>query len=271
MKTDSEKEISPIAFATWNNDITTINNLLNDSLQDDKNHALHCASIKGFNNIIKLLLDNGATVDLSKEYNPLIAVARKNNIEGAKLLLSSTYNNDKKDKALIIAAEKGHIEMVEFLYQNGADINANNGAALMKASEKNHINIIKFLIEAGVDVKNQDSEALFRACYYGHYQAASILLNHGANPRGHNNDNKLIYLADKNNYKAIVTLLKEYGASLEQVIHKPLDLQGYNSILKEMKDCLPQTQEEKEELTKKIQTNELMLNILPQQFKKPKM
>ena len=49
------------------------------------------------------------------------------------------------NEALIWASVNGHLEVVKFLVEQGADVTANNNRALKWASEKGHLEIVNFL------------------------------------------------------------------------------------------------------------------------------
>src|SRR5690606_6248256 len=56
--------------------------------------------------------------------------------------LISNFNNKKND-ILLYAAQKNHLEILKYLYQNGA----NNNQALMSAAGNGHLKIVKYIIE----------------------------------------------------------------------------------------------------------------------------
>jgi ankyrin repeat protein len=62
------------------------------------------------------------------------------------------------DTALMMASEKGHLEIVKWLIANNADVNAKDNkdnvgeTALILASEKGHLEIVKLLIANNADV-----------------------------------------------------------------------------------------------------------------------
>ena len=55
------------------------------------------------------------------------------------------------DLALLLATEEGHLEVVKFLVENGANIHADNYGALRVASQNGHLEVVKFLVERGAD------------------------------------------------------------------------------------------------------------------------
>lgn len=93
------------------------------------------------------------------------AVQRGEVEELRRLIAASAADNspvdspiDSKDKhgqtALMLAAMKGHTEVVRLLVQNGADLNVTakyNLSALMLAVINNHTEIVRILVQAGAD------------------------------------------------------------------------------------------------------------------------
>ena len=67
--------------------------------------------------------------------------------------------------ALMLASREGHLDVVKFLVDKGADINAVTTTedeeavtALMLASRRGHFDIVKFLVESGADTEVADQE-----------------------------------------------------------------------------------------------------------------
>ncbi|CAG9466323.1 unnamed protein product [Pedinophyceae sp. YPF-701] len=61
------------------------------------------------------------------------------------------------------AAETGNLEIVRYLVENGADVNAldnDDETALHEAAEDGHLEVVKYLIAVGVDpdIRNDDGE-----------------------------------------------------------------------------------------------------------------
>ena len=68
--------------------------------------------------------------------------------------------------ALVNASANGHFEIVKYLLQNGADVNATckyKETTLKVASKKGHLEIVKYLVENGAD---ENDKALMRAHFH---------------------------------------------------------------------------------------------------------
>ena len=56
------------------------------------------------------------------------------------------------DPALTWSARKGHLEVVKYLIEAGADIHANNDKALNYSALYGHLEVVKYLIEKGANI-----------------------------------------------------------------------------------------------------------------------
>ena len=159
-----------------------------------KNTSLHYATEKGYIEVVKLLLQNGADVNAF---------------------------NLKSKTPLHLAAERGFLEVTKLLLQNGADVNAKSSnfanTPLILAAMKGHFEIVKLLLENGANVNQMSyhgshgSDSLGYAAYYGHLEIVKILLKHGAYiPL---RDRFIRHLEEKK-YQKILALLKKCESCL---------------------------------------------------------
>ena len=87
------------------------------------------------------------------------------------------------------ACEKGNLERVRQLIQDGQDVNAHRGdifgsTPLMKAAGSGHVQVVGELIRAGARVNAKDynkQPALHRASWRGHFSVVTSLIEAGAN------------------------------------------------------------------------------------------
>lgn len=262
-----------LSHAAWKNDVDSVKNLVATATQNDKNYALHLAALQGYNPIIEILFDNGATVDAQRTYHPLAGAANNNHIETVQLLLKRGINvNARKGKALIGAAREGNAEMVQLLLENGADMNLQEGRAITTACAKNKIEVLKVFINFGASVEYNKGAPLCAASRNGSYQLAYFLLENGANPKGYNDYNRPIYLAHENAHPALVSLLKEYGADLAQVNYNEINkmtLEGYVKSMKKVKQTISQNHSMQDQLTENIKSIEKILPKPPEMPRQP--
>ena len=98
-------------------------------------------------------------------------------IAGADIETKGTFGH----AALMLAASRGHTEIVRLLIDKGADIHSKNclgGTALMIAADEGHTEIVRVLIDKGVaiDIKdNYGSTALIWAKQKGHTEIVRLL------------------------------------------------------------------------------------------------
>jgi len=112
----------------------------------------------------------------------------------AELLINKTgvdvnaRNDMTNETALMGACEGGHVKIVSYLLEKGADVNAKQHCyncqgvtALMKAGNQGHTEIVKILLENGADVDCKSAlgnTALMKAREKGHVTIVALIKNH---------------------------------------------------------------------------------------------
>ena len=161
--------------------------------------ALSAASGKGFKTIVKMLLDNGASVNEERGLDgvPLHQALSHGDIEIAQLLLENGADINATHPvsgrtALIVMSSYGDVKFVKFLIQNGANVNfvstepLRNNTALVEASTYGHVEVVQLLIQSGADINIIDTRgkrhgtALMEALDRYHDEVVHTLLDHGA-------------------------------------------------------------------------------------------
>jgi len=85
-----------------------------------------------------------------------------------------------------LAAQKGHLSVVEYLVNQKADINAkdkNDWTPLHYAAQKGHLSVVEYLVNQKADINTKDEDnktPLHYAARYGHLSVVEYLVNHGA-------------------------------------------------------------------------------------------
>jgi hypothetical protein len=80
-----------------------------------------------------------------------------------------------RDGDLISASRNGHLSVVKYLVEHGANIHALNDVALNDASTKGHLDIVKYLVEHGANIHASNDLALFNAGMNGHLDVVKYL------------------------------------------------------------------------------------------------
>lgn len=138
------------------------------------------------------LLKNGADIELGAS-TPLMEAAQEGHLDLVRFLLETGANvhaqTQTGDTALTYACENGHTDVADVLLCYGAELEHESEGGrtpLMKACRAGHICTIKFLISKGADVNRQstsnDHTPLSLACAGGHQAVVEVLLKNGADP-----------------------------------------------------------------------------------------
>ena len=128
---------------------------------------------------------------------------------------------------MIIAAKRGHFDLVKTIVALGADIDKGiwgDGNPLIMAISRNHKDIATFLIEQGANVNYEisgDETPLIKACAYGYFDLVKQLIANGADVNQSSRDgyffNSRLYtplkMARKFEYPNIEKYLIEHGAT----------------------------------------------------------
>ena len=196
------------------------------------NHGtpLHAALYGGHLEVARLLLENGANVNLEDNHGkiPLSAVYHRNhNLEAMRLLLQHGADPDVGYDGygqLIShdAAYSGYVDVMELLLRHNADINAgdmDNWTPLLCASAVGHVKVVQLLLEHGADVdarsKNHGTP-LTRASRNGHLDVVRVLLEHGAHVHIQPKHLSPLQMATSRGHAEIIKLLLEYAAEEEK-------------------------------------------------------
>lgn len=121
---------------------------------------------KGFENISRLLLDEGARTEVfdKLKFTPLMIACKKGHYKVVKLLLQRkcivNQVNGEKESALHIAAREGHIRILKLLLRYGSDSQIRNlkrQTALHISCELKHSDIVEVLLRHNAKLKQIES------------------------------------------------------------------------------------------------------------------
>ncbi len=130
-----------------------------------------------------------------------------------------------------IAANKGELEQVQQLLDQGVDPNShyNNWTGLNQAAQDGQLEIVKTLMAAGADtkVRTKKNDPLITAVRHGRANVVEYLISNGADleSRIYETLQTPLMLASEYNYSQIVTLLLAKGADVDA-----LDINGSTSL-----------------------------------------
>ncbi|KFQ92319.1 Ankyrin repeat and SOCS box protein 3, partial [Nipponia nippon] len=159
-------------------------------------NSLHQASFQGCTEIMKILLEKGASKECKDDFGitPLFVAAQYGKLESLRLLVShgADINCQAKDRAtpLLIAAQEGHAECVELLLSKGADPNLycnedNWQLPIHAAAEMGHKKILELLIPVTDRICDKGKgkvSPVYSAVYGGNKECLEMLLKEGYSP-----------------------------------------------------------------------------------------
>lgn len=190
------------------------------------------AAYNGNYPIAKYLVEKGANVNVinKQNYTPLMFavshqhVCPKEHLDLVKLLV---LNGAKMDyiydgqSILGTASLNGHIEMVKFLINNGADVNGGNLPPLFLAAYAGNLRMMDDLIQYGADINKEATTSNVNktpltmwAILTNNLPVLSFALNHGANPNAKMGGTALLHMAITNKLWKAVELLVLAGADI---------------------------------------------------------
>ena len=138
-----------------------------DSIHITRQRLIKAIEMGNLENIKKFIHDNGTDLNFTTVQdgtNPFVHASAINKIElvkffssevGVKIDVTDAFGNT----ALMKASEKGHVEIAEYLINNGSDVNFQNKEGitpLMVAAEKNNFYVFKLLLDKNADTSKSD-------------------------------------------------------------------------------------------------------------------
>ena len=170
-----------------------------------KRSLIDTAIVKGKYEIIPLLIDRGADINLKIRYDhtPLFRAISQEKLNLAKLLIDNGADVNAKDntgKSLLFHTfDYGNIDLIKLLLENGADANIKDrfgDTLLFIAINGNNIDLAKLLINHGADInltRDSGETLLFYAIDRKKPKLAKLLIESGADV---NLENDTVYLKE---------------------------------------------------------------------------
>ncbi len=166
----------PLHWATQNKHLEIVKTLVDKNLNlvnakgPGGNTALNISAIEGVVNIAQYLLDHGADLNIS---NDAVSLPLHNASFGGHVKIVELLHKDKnfninakgtpfQATALSIGAYKGHLNIVKYLADNGADINmpaaADGNLPIQYAAFLGHFDILKYLLGIAKNVNSKNAK-----------------------------------------------------------------------------------------------------------------
>jgi ankyrin repeat protein len=186
--------------------------------------ALQEASIEDRADVMALLIEKGANVDIQNNFgNTALHFA---NAEGTRVLLRAGARTDVRDRnmrtPLIMSAYTSDNESMMELLRAGANVNASNKdrfTALHLAVARKNIDGVKILVDAKANVNAQaelDMTPLHYAIYRKNIEIAKYLLEHGARVTIPSTRNQMpLYVAVKTDSLPLIQLVLAHGPNVD--------------------------------------------------------
>ena len=241
-------------WAAHRNNLESARLLLDAGADPNKANALQAtplwiASENGNAPLTELLLDSGADPNaaLNMGETPLMRAARSGDLASVKLLMSggaevNVAEHERGQTALMWASSQQHADVVEYLLNNGADLNARTKVwsqlentagntnpignfkmahggttALLFVARNGDVETARVLLDGGADVNTTaaaGTSALVIAAHSGHEQLAMLLLERGADPNTSEAGYTALHAATLRSLPALVDDLLERGVNV---------------------------------------------------------
>lgn len=162
-------------------------------------------------------------------YTPLIHASYHGHVNIVEYLISIDVDINKKDNwdytAFMHACQRGHKEIVEILFANiQVEISQQS---LILAAQEGHIKIVEYLIEKDLDINVKDDNKLSSlswACIKGYLPILQLLIKNGANVNDQdvNDVTPLMWAIQEKNIE-IVKFLLVHGANINNYDRYKID------------------------------------------------
>lgn len=267
-------DISELFIEKYNYNIDKGHIPKSENEYDERTTALTLSIMGNNNNGVKYLIEKGADVDLALDF---LFTAVKQNLKfvvdkfaNSEIGLNRSVEKYNNSTALFIANENNNMDMIRYLLDNGAEINARNQSLMtvfdVALSMENFDLASMYINEYSYDIHQLDTwnrTALFYFTLQENLPVVTYLFSKGANPNSYqyNSAHYLnVYFSEcvkmnKPINKSIVKSYIDYGLSLNEqdswgyTFFHNLSLNGDSSVLEiipiEPSDLNIQTKEDK--------------------------
>ncbi|KAH0557197.1 hypothetical protein GP486_005013 [Trichoglossum hirsutum] len=200
---------------------------------------LRYAALRGHVELCQALLENGANPNTPRGGDPILGEsADRGSLEVVKLLVENgavvDAIDDEGSTALQKASMRGHISIVTYLLEHGADINHTNNIGytpVLLAAESGFAEIVQLLIDRGAD-PHRAVTAGWTPIHlsYEHAEATRVLMENGADANRIANYYTPLHLAASNNHVEVVKVLLSFNLDIDIQCPDGSPYTGYTAL-----------------------------------------
>lgn len=170
----------------------------------------------GFSKGIKKAINFGVNIDFNEAF---CLSAESGHLDLVKFFheKGAEVTND-DNYALKYSAENGHLDVVKYLIEHGADVHANNDYALRWSANNGYLDVVKYLVENGADIHVNSDVPLLNAVINGHLDVVKYLVENGSKIT-----HKILRHAENNEFTDIVNYFNQQldnGSIKESLLDK---------------------------------------------------
>ena len=133
------------------------------------------------------------------------------NMEAVKYLVENCDANI--DLAFVQCAQGGHLDIVRYLVERGADYRIYNDSAFCMSAQDGHLEVVKYLHELGAEIHAQGEYALAFSALCGRMDVVKYLIEHGADIH-YNDDEPFRDAVEGGHMDMIRYMIEEAGANI---------------------------------------------------------
>jgi ankyrin repeat protein len=214
---DKHTEVAKLLLANGSK-VNTINGTSTDT-------ALHFATINGDIQIVEMLVNRGAEINVKNRYGvtPLHSAVESKKMEIIELLVNEgadvNASNTNGITPMHLALENCSEEIINILLSRVADGKAKRKDCITYvriAAERGYLQIVNHLLKHGVSINSEYRTPLCLAVIEGQEEDVQLLLEYGANVDAQDKDGKpVLHFAVERGHEKVVKLLLEHGAKVD--------------------------------------------------------
>jgi ankyrin repeat protein len=188
--------------------------------------VIHRAATRGHVDVVEFLLNNGTYASLrAGRDTPLFLAIERRQLGTAKVLLehgADVNDADYHKSSLYSAARKDNLKALELLMEHWKLSIPTPDAAIIQqlldtAVRSNSVRVAKFLLDNEARDVNSYGPLLYLAASEGFSDIVSLLVEYGVSVEARCNDETPILAACRNGHGSVVTILHKAGASATDV------------------------------------------------------